>query len=109
VKPPAASTIFPLAEAPSVLSKYTDDARKAPLDGSLQRAISQFMAHYHTERNHQGLHSADGGTAIAPFVDGSIAKTISLPRAFVTGGVAEIFETAHLFGLKSCTSGRAND
>jgi ribonucleoside-diphosphate reductase alpha chain len=41
--------------------------------------------------------------AVAPYVDGSISKTISLPRSFQRTGVAEIFETAHLLGLKGCT------
>jgi ribonucleoside-diphosphate reductase alpha chain len=41
--------------------------------------------------------------AIAPYVDGSISKTISLPRDFYRTSVAEIFETAHLLGLKGCT------
>jgi ribonucleoside-diphosphate reductase alpha chain len=41
--------------------------------------------------------------ALTPFVDGSISKTISLPRSFSRGGVTELYETAHLLGLKGCT------
>jgi hypothetical protein len=26
-------------------------------EGSLRKGISEFMAHYHRERNHQGLHN----------------------------------------------------
>jgi ribonucleoside-diphosphate reductase alpha chain len=45
--------------------------------------------------------------ALAPYVDGAIAKTISLPRGFAKGGIAEIFATAHVLGLKGCTVFRA--
>jgi len=41
--------------------------------------------------------------AIAPYVDGAVSKTISLPRDFPMASVPEIFETAHLLGLKGCT------
>jgi ribonucleoside-diphosphate reductase alpha chain len=41
--------------------------------------------------------------AIAPYVDGAIAKTISLPRNFPKSGIAEILTTAHVLGLKGCT------
>jgi ribonucleoside-diphosphate reductase alpha chain len=63
--------------------------------------------------------------ALAPYVDGAISKTVSLPRSFPKSGVEELFGTAHLLGLKGCTvfgggalssateysstSGRAND
>jgi ribonucleoside-diphosphate reductase alpha chain len=41
--------------------------------------------------------------ALAPYVDGAIAKTISLPRNAPKSGIAEIFTTAHVLGLKGCT------
>lgn len=41
--------------------------------------------------------------AVAPYVDGSISKAISLPKRFSKSGTAEIFETAHVLGLKGCT------
>jgi ribonucleoside-diphosphate reductase alpha chain len=41
--------------------------------------------------------------AVAPYVDGAIAKTISLPRNFPKSGIAELFTTAHVLGLKGCT------
>lgn len=42
-------------------------AQRAPYD-SLQHAITHFMAHYHTERNHQGLGNRllQPGPIIAP-------------------------------------------
>jgi ribonucleoside-diphosphate reductase alpha chain len=45
--------------------------------------------------------------ALAPYVDGSIAKTIALRRDFPRSGVAELFNTAHVLGLKGCTVFRA--
>jgi ribonucleoside-diphosphate reductase alpha chain len=41
--------------------------------------------------------------ALAPFIDGSIAKTVTLPRNFPRKAVAELFGTAHVLGLKGCT------
>jgi ribonucleoside-diphosphate reductase alpha chain len=41
--------------------------------------------------------------AIAPYVDGSVAKTISLSRHSPRSSIAEIFSTAHVLGLKGCT------
>lgn len=41
--------------------------------------------------------------AIAPYVDGAIAKTVSLPRRSPRSSVAEILSTAHVLGLKGCT------
>ncbi|HVY79592.1 MAG TPA: adenosylcobalamin-dependent ribonucleoside-diphosphate reductase [Steroidobacteraceae bacterium] len=41
--------------------------------------------------------------AVATYVDGSIAKTISLPRKVRKSDIAEIFTTAHVLGLKGCT------
>jgi ribonucleoside-diphosphate reductase alpha chain len=41
--------------------------------------------------------------AVAPYVDGAIAKTISLPGTLARSDVAEIFTTAHVLGLKGCT------
>jgi len=41
--------------------------------------------------------------AVAPYVDGAIAKTISLPRSVAKSDIAEIFTTAHVLGLKGCT------
>ncbi|MEP7242098.1 MAG: adenosylcobalamin-dependent ribonucleoside-diphosphate reductase [Gammaproteobacteria bacterium] len=41
--------------------------------------------------------------AVAPFVDGSISKVISLPQGADRTAVAELFEAAHLLGLKGCT------
>jgi ribonucleoside-diphosphate reductase alpha chain len=41
--------------------------------------------------------------ALAPLVDGSISKTISLPHNFAKDGVEDIYETAYLLGLKGCT------
>lgn len=40
--------------------------------------------------------------AVAPYVDGSISKTVSLPRDAPPARVAEIFETAHRLKLKGC-------
>jgi ribonucleoside-diphosphate reductase alpha chain len=45
--------------------------------------------------------------ALAPYVDGAVAKTISLPRGLAKGDIAEIFATAHVLGLKGCTVFRA--
>jgi ribonucleoside-diphosphate reductase alpha chain len=45
--------------------------------------------------------------AVAPYVDGAIAKTISLPRSYAKSDVAELFTTAHVLGLKGCTVFRA--
>jgi ribonucleoside-diphosphate reductase alpha chain len=44
---------------------------------------------------------------LARYVDGSIAKTVTLPRNFPRKGVAELFGTAHVLGLKGCTIFRA--
>jgi ribonucleoside-diphosphate reductase alpha chain len=41
--------------------------------------------------------------AVAPYVDGAIAKTVSLPRRAARSSIAEIFSTAHVLGLKGCT------
>jgi ribonucleoside-diphosphate reductase alpha chain len=41
--------------------------------------------------------------ALAPLVDGSIAKTLSLPRHFPRNAVAELISAAHVLGLKGCT------
>jgi ribonucleoside-diphosphate reductase alpha chain len=41
--------------------------------------------------------------AVNPFIDGAIAKTVSLPRDAARSSADEIFRTAHTLGLKGCT------
>jgi len=43
---------------------------------------------------------------IQPWVDGAIAKTITVPGDFPRGRYADLFDTAHRLGLKGCTTYR---
>lgn len=45
--------------------------------------------------------------ALAPYVDGGIAKAITIPKSFARSDVGEIFNLAHVLGLKGCTVFRA--
>jgi len=46
--------------------------------------------------------------AVNPFIDGAIAKTVTLPREAPRSSADELFRTAHALGLKGCTVFRSS-
>jgi putative transposase len=72
-------------------------ARMVPLgEGHLRRAISEYMAHYHGERNHQGL-----GNALINGAGDDLVEAGPVVRRDRIGGLL------HFYHRRVCASVRA--